>query len=741
MINPTLANYILFFLLPAIIVLTIWLFEAVKQIDDPSDPSKKIYVKTKTFKILIRIFAFWRGFLPRSVKSFLDKYDAISEKDIKDQGERTYPRLMLSIYALITVISVIVFLRYWFFWDPHFFHHFLGEHHPIIVAIEHIDVAGLFNGLLGILAAIMIARIVEDENKKEKEELKAKIKGIDDATKDVQKYTEEIRSSTQNINSLTNKLDENINGVKSSTDNINESAKRLQEQIDEIINRFTALKPCNTFLSRIYEINRILDVFEKEPNNILYVMNFSADLGNLRSQNLGILKEDLSTQRFERGAQQELTDNYNKFNRKTRELTNKLLTACETRSNQVNLAFLDMSRENKERKSSYERYLSRALENATIVRVRSESDENLQKLISDSDIARRVTYLDFDSTSMRQDQGGLEDVFYRNILNSNKESLDKLSNTKANVQSVERIPFQFFVTKPQTGLGNDQNQSCLITFSNLETFGEHIGVFAFQSSDQRVIDNLEAIYTSYKNQARKEHANAALWQNFKSMFDLSSDRVLKTIVKFKPIVERVVEYNNAVSLSDLLAARHIEHMFLKEKVYLPELDYNSKEKDNKTLPGEFNYYYFHSGTYFAIGLFGEGQDPETLAEYIVRQRFSNKNDILALVRRKAPDERNELTLRAEKFFGGWKHEAPKDHAIIAKLNVKFFDSEVTVFIVGGVNHFGTEIIADYFCKNWLDLYKRSQGEEFIGLFEITQVSNMLSATCTQREFIFGEDLR
>ncbi|MBD2703675.1 hypothetical protein IC229_23725 [Spirosoma sp. BT702] len=173
----------------------------------PSGDQKIVIRKTKTFEWLSNIFGFWKKYLPAEFRLFLEKYDTITKENNSEDDDiiTPYPRLMLGIYFLIIIVIFFAILRYCFFWIPEAFG---GHESRMRVLTEHIDVAGLINGILGLLAAIMIARIVEAENKKNKDK--------------VEKTTQNIQTATDKIEILTGKL---------------------STSVSDIIANFTALKP------------------------------------------------------------------------------------------------------------------------------------------------------------------------------------------------------------------------------------------------------------------------------------------------------------------------------------------------------------------------------------------------------------------------------------------------------------------------------------------------------------------
>ena len=115
--------------------------------------------------------------------------------------------------------------------------------------------------------------------------------------------------------------------------------------------------------------------------------------------------------------------------------------------------------------------------------------------------------------------------------------------------------------------------------------------------------------------------------------------------------------------------------------------------------------------------------PETLAEYIT-SRYSDK---ITLVRRNHkltknghPDEseKNIIQVNGEALEGIWNPGNKSDVGLIAKLSPRIRGRNITIFILGGINHFGTERMGDYLSKNWQEMHKKAKSASFVALYDI-----------------------
>jgi hypothetical protein len=657
-------------LIPIILLI---IYKLVTSYKTDGDIPKKSWL----FRRATGFFAWWKVLLPDGYREFLNKYDS------DEPVGKTYPKLMLGAYVLLDTIVALIFLRWIHFMAPNTLG---GAHSPFVVVMDHIDVAGLINGALGIIFAVIIARIVEDENKEEKKELKYS--------------TEKIRTATIEIQDVTTKLDKNV---------------------DDILNRFTALIPQNTFRGRLKaykEIIKMADIY----NNELYIMNHSGDLGFLRSKNLGILLEHISyDQQVEK--MPELRNIYYDYERDINEITDSLHKLCETKKHQVNLAFLNISATNRDRKSAYEKYIDRTLTNASVVssgQFEKLSDDSAKKSVQQTLEAirefRKACYVDFDLDNTSSIK------FKESVVSKNTYSINELQK-RVPINLIDRIPFQFIVTKPQTENGDIHNQSCLIIFSNVDAIGDNAGVYAFQSSDTGVIRNLVEIFNTYlaqqKERTKKNRELDKAWEDFNEFFDLGRGRSIYTVLKFKPLEEETPELLNAISLSDFEASLNLQQLFEREHEPIPISKHHSHtDETGRRTNAEFTEAFFEQATYFAVGLFGENNMPHTLAEYIITR---SAGAMIKLKRGpRAKGEVNKLIVNNNEYEGVWKQhkDNKRDFALITKIKTVIDSKQITVFVLGGINHYGTECIGNYFRQHWRELHLRANKQTFAAVYEI-----------------------
>ncbi|MBD2705725.1 hypothetical protein IC229_34275 [Spirosoma sp. BT702] len=472
-----------------------------------------------------------------------------------------------------------------------------------------------------------------------------------------------------------------------------------------------------------------MDITKSNPDNEFYMMNYSADFGVLRSHNLSIIMEDFDIKELKDIDSDRLIglirEKYFKYDNNLRSIMNSLLDLCNNKNDKIHLSFLDFEDDTKDRQSQYERYLKRAFESAQVSRVQDliarqeRSTDALLKLINEVKHFKEVHYIDFSQERLKEskDESSIKQSFINELFKQNSDNYKRFKQYTQNTQLLDRIPFQFIVTKPKGKkvAGDFKNQSCLITFSNLEAIGENAGVYAFQSSDQRVVDNLVDIYRTYANLQKDKRNKNSSWDKFKSLVDLGSERVLQCVLKFKSINEEHPEFRNIISLSDFQAAARLQHLFEQEKVYLPELNYHSVSSNGREIVAPFSENFFTTGTYFGVGLFSDAPNELTLNEYMTKNYFSN----LFTMVRSNENHSNILRVKGREFGEIWREDNQRDYGLIAKLRCEINSQNVTLFILGGINHFGTERVADYLYKHWQSLSEKTDGMPFLGVYEFS----------------------
>ncbi|KAA9346320.1 hypothetical protein [Larkinella humicola] len=630
------------------------------------------------YNFFINIIAFWKKGTPKTIRKILNDLDNVKNDNI------SHPRVMFALYSIVDLIFFLTTARIIFYFDHHLLHKY--DKDPFYTLVEHIDAAGILNGILGVGIACIIALIIYKDDLTEREKLK------------------------------------NV-----TTD--------LQDKVQYLLTNYTALRLVNTFDGRLESFEHILKIQQDNiKTNEFYMMNYSADFGYLRCNNLDIL---LSSIKEEKDFASEMFGAHENYKKEIIDLRQKLIELCRKNPNSTNISFLDTSSENsQEGKSRYHRYLSRVFDYATIIPWKRIKNIQTRKeldtlLINDQVTNRMVTYIYFELSSEMQNISKkiVKERFIKFLIQKNNENIEEFNRIPGfSVDRIDRIPFQFIVSKPKIGPGSVKNQSCLITFSNIDAIGENSGVYAFQSSDSDVINNLAAIYNTYKNQqlTRNNSEEFTNWITFIKLFDLNEDSEVYTVLKFKPIDEKEIELHHGVALSDLLAFSEIEKLFLNfhDKLaieQMPLLKYHSrKDESGRITSNDFGLFSFRRAIYFAIGLFGSAKSESTLAEYICNN-FSN--GIINLQRKPLEGneaEKNTLIIKNLGTFESiWKFNKPEDIGMIAKLQVHINGGNSTFFILGGLNHYGTEKIANYLRDNWLSIAKETEGKPFVKTYKIT----------------------
>jgi hypothetical protein len=683
------------FWLPLLLVFVVFVVISVelKIVERKLRKDKDASYDTPIYNSLRNLLSIWRKILPENINKLFENYDTV-----RPTGG-PHPRLMLILYLLIDLMILLIVVRYVFY-----FFHKEFEHDALYVLIEHIDVAGLINGLLGIGLAIIIALVVYDQDKNERSPL--------------------IESTI---------------AIKESTANIDDITKNLQDNVKYSLNNLTALKPINTFDERLNAFEEILSKAEKD--NDLYIMNYSADFGFLRTNNLRILLDDIN---FESDSQKNVLDalynSHQKFGDKIVSLKSKLLRLCDTKRSKARIAFLDNSSVNILRKSHYERYIERALDYSTIVswaKIKERDPKTINELYNvlpeNVNANDEVVYIDFNTDEKNDD--AVKSEFIKELIIVNERNIKEFKNLPHfGVKAVDRVPFQFMMTKPSSGKSDISNQSCLIIFSNIDAIGENAGVFAFQSGDERVIENLRLIYVTYEKQQSERNVSQERqrWIKFNDFFELERDKAVYTVLKCKALEEKKPEMIFGVSLSDIEASIKINSLFQSMEEKLPIAKYHTKDFVQEKASDDFSNFTFEKAVYFSVGLFGEHNYPLTLSEYI-GNHFSNNH--VKFVRRESINDKNKIIINGEEFQGIWETDNSVDMGVITKTSTTIKGNAVTVFIIGGINHYGTEKLSEGLYNFWEVLYDYVGDKNFTALYSIDREEVLL-----KKLFVAGKDI-
>lgn len=533
------------------------------------------------------------------------------------------------------------------------------EHSMIYELLLHIDVGGILTGILGIIVALLIAIVVEDGNKEHEDELAKTIDKIG-------------------------------NGIE----------KDLKVKMLEILNSNSTLVPKNSLPERIDSFNKIIKLaIENKDDSEIYSINYSGDFGFLRTHNLDVILQNQSKKYEKLSDIKEkdlfyMYDDIKQKNETVKESLKELLKTFNGIYENLHFATMSLNPINKNFTSTFELFLNKVLDGAEIHIYDSLKNEYFETNIDLLNRDNTVHYFFAKSQLTKFDKNKSDKQNIVDYLHNN--SVEKVNHSgfpPENIIQLERIPFQFVVCKSKSG---KTPSKALISFTNVDALGDNGGMFGFESSDSKIIASLVAIFKNYeKGQlARNEKNNPKIssFLKFQSIFETKNKNEIKTIIKYKEIKENTKEFYQGVPKSDIIASGNLSEIFRENTNIYPIPIYQLKEKPEEICNPKLN------NVYLVIGLFSSENRPQTIAEWL----SSSKNSKFELIRN-SPMHNNKNTIiltdnEGNKFDYSeiWTENENQDYGMLAKIKKE----NSIYFVCGGINHFGTEKMSEYFKNHW-----------------------------------------
>ncbi|PLK44426.1 hypothetical protein [Emticicia sp. TH156] len=627
----------------------------------------------------------------------LDKYSSDENKDFKGIMIITYTLLYLFFSAFVLKIMFIFFKQ--LFIDSSTITTTGGNVQQFVPGalyelLLHMDLAGIIIGFLGILFGIIIALMVDGENRKEKE---------------------------------------------ASFATIYDKSHNLLEKTNAIVKNFTAVQPKYTLRERLDSLKSILALsLENEEESELYIMSYSADLNYMTSHNMEVVLNSFGQGNTDISKLSQL--DYHKYYRKIdkqnteiNDLIEKLVTRYRQKSDSIHMAILNTKKDDIEF-SQYEKYLEKGLERADIIYYDQFGEEALSTGSVSLNVEDGNVYYAFAKginlgfgETIEEKREELKEFLYAN----NLSQIDKLVDwgyLRENIHEFDSIPFQFVLTKSITGTTPSK---ALITLTNIDALGKNGGIFSYETTDPKTLANLVNIFNAYsKSQESRDNDARAIKERrakFSNLFNANTinRNNIATILKYKFIDTDNDDFYPGVPKTDIKTAVAIREAFYETLGIIPLPVYigvGEKYKNVKELIKTRK-----PGVYVAIGIFGSDQNPPTVAEYIIN---SDNSLPFELVRKSTRPKKIEYKDESErnifyaKFADKWVEYEEKwvnddcaDYGIIAKLTL---GDDISVFIIGGLNHYGTEKIGAYLRDAWETIADEVGDNQFLFLYDIPE---------------------
>lgn len=581
----------------------------------------------------------------------------------------------------------------------HHFTHFVSEStraslRTVLPELEHIDFVGVTVGFAGILIAVVITLVVEEQKEIEDKNLSRAVAQLNAAT-----------VTTQNV-------------------------------ATEILSKYTALELRTTLVERIESITNIVKLCAR-TNNHLYVLNYSANGGYLECHNASVIIDegrklenpDKPHERPSRLGNVKIYDFHKWYEllRDDRDRIKKEIKEFATEgggSTRIHFAVLKtaaVSRTPGENK--YERLLDRIFRQETIVAYDSQAN---QKMPMPKESIPMWDTFTMPSDSKFSSDEELRKDFISHLVKRNVREIKGLVEAKINIHQLNHIPFQFYASiPPDSDTSTNREQCCLIEFINIHAIGERAGVVAFESRNPDVIKSLKDVFDKVLNEQNTKTAPESLsvdpdTQKLYSLFDLGRtqfDFIIKSS-DLNPPGEDTKAYNAKV---DQTCAEELKDLLWTK---LKNVDYpatispqTARNEIDQALSSRSGI----NKTYFCIGVFGN-----ELTDWL-----SEKTGYFKIETTQASKRMKHISMRTNDATE-WVSlkKDPDDEAHDIGLLAKFVLSEnIAVIVIGGMTGLGTKKLGEYIKTNWkqvcgtleskgIDLSVNGDGFEFVMLFDV-----------------------
>lgn len=559
---------------------------------------------------------------------------------------------LLAVTVLIKLIYIIQKYSIPFFSDK--LHLEFEDIH--IEEIEHIDLAGVICGILGIIIAFLITLYVEKDHQEESKEL------------------------------------------KNATDYIQLTAEK-------ILQRFTSFVTVIDFSERLKVLEEIIKITEdsnkKEGNsNHLYVLNYNASYGHVQCYNTSITLSDSigktlpfdNYESYHHNLLKHFRNRHDDIFRNLKKVKTEYLHFALLKTN------VDTLFHNEDR---YKNLLTKVFKNKKVkihAYKKSSQAEFKYEDIQDKD---DVFTLPFDNDFGTLTDSEKEKIFVEKLVKNNADRLKELIDKNVNICYLDYVPFQFFVTSPKKIEVGVSRQLCLIIFTNiLSVQNNNSKTISFKSESPELIQNLIDIHESFSSKYTREMNEK---EKFAKLFNVNENKVNFVIKRIPDESKDRKEHDFLAYLSDIDCYSDLKEMFGSKGLALDLLYDDDLMKQNNILDN-------NKKTYVVIGLF-ENQVTDSI------NNASNESGIFGIKRYfkiwrdefAQPDNsgfkiedisiaelNNDGKPIDEKEWKVYQKNDDYEYGLIAKINLA---NQNTIIICGGLTSYGTKIMGNFLKNN------------------------------------------
>ena len=573
-----------------------------------------------------------------------------------------HPKFSFIGICLFYIVTYSFFVKIGYMVLKHY--HKVHEHS----VLEHIDIAGLLCGMLGINLSFLITR-----------------------------YVEEIHMEQ------------------------NENMQKIIEQTNqEILGQLKSLRPLRSLSERMAVLDNIIQITkdsqkgsEKESHNSLYILDYGASYGHLQSFNTNlILREGKNGKKI--NTWHEYSNLHKEYLKMESDCFDKLLSL---KGGTVNIALL-RAKTDAYQIDKYEKLLKKAIldKKDRIIFPYFENDHNqfpieVQNFIDKGAEVYTLPLANSEvveynkSKDKEKNQKKLKKRLIDKICDDNQKNIEDILKTfdeseyppKRLVNTIaflDYIPFQFFLTASNTSL----NQKCLLIFINKEYDSRTV---SYESDSPELIETLKTIYSTLaKNFLFKENER----KKFLRIFNCNAISPCFVMKKIENSDKHVGENSPLAYFPDFVAYTDIKGLFSDFKIEATNVMF-----DVHAISGMNT----EHGTYILIGLFknkisealknlkNDGNDYFRCFTFS-RDDIRDKDEIIKI----AKYDKNKNLIKDENLWEQCERDPNNEYALIAKFEI----NGSTYIICGGLRSYGTVIIGRYIKENWAYIVDNVIGE-------------------------------
>lgn len=557
---------------------------------------------------------------------------------------------------------------------------------------EHVDYTGLTIGIIGIFVGLITVIYVEKQNEK----------------------------SDTRVNDALNKLDTASRGIQENVTTL----KTVTRVIHKNITNLSELTRITKIFEKVIEIIKDSD----SKSNDLYVLTHLTDFGNFLVRNVAILTRETQNKAddYKKMSQLKFFDSYMRDFLTLKQRFNKEMEDYVIKNKKVSIAVLRNEKLKPDEPDKLKPFLVERIMKGKIVKLinKNSTEEIKYENYNSEDIFIHNPVDNIDSSKYFKP----EDILIKDVLKSDCDFIDSLcsrSNNQLNIETLDYVPFQFFLSAPKD-TDVDYGWFAIIIFTNYYSLGYENSVVSFNSQNPTLCKGLRIMFEKLvKAQENKDKNPIPLKRLFTGASEINI--ALKNVYIDDETVVKQIGFNSVTPVPDILAKDHLLILLRDSDIkYSPAATYVRKDSDElEDIMGNVN----NKKTYLSVGVF---HNPLTHALSIIEP--NDGNPLFKLLQRSTPGEKNKIQIAVggtvndpkfqiyEEVFDDTAVDS-QDYAFFCKLKMK----EKWIFVGGGINYFGSRYLDECIREGATKIAQQIVTKSFIAFFEVRSMTESVAS--------------